>query len=103
MNRYTAQGILEDVANGHTVVIHVPPYATIQSLLVQVMEYLDEEYHTADIARRTIKYPFSGGSAIFVTDAEQARGIDADVILVPHGRIPAYGPSLALRAEVIEY
>lgn len=100
MNRYTVQGIADDLESEKTIVILTSSYNTAQNIMYQLLEYADETY--ADVRGKTIIGKFGGGVFI-VTDEAQARGMVMDVYLHPRGMDRVGGLGINPRAEIIEY
>ena len=82
MNRYTAQGIAADIAEGHHVVVIPTPYDTVQNILYQIGEYTDESYTSVSHAASTIT-DVSGGRVSIIHNAGKLQGLRIDVLVVP--------------------
>lgn len=101
-NRYVLEGIASDLAGGANIAVFTPRYASVASMLHQITEYTDETYTQVLATSRQILHE-SGGIVTVLSDSLQARGMDFDVIVVPHGSASEFPFFLTPRVEIIEY
>lgn len=102
VNRYTLQGIADDLNAGAQIGIFVAPYNSISNVLHLITDYTDEEFTQVRAVQRKI-YNSSGGSATLYTDALQIRGSSLDVLVVPHGSASHFIGNYVHGCELIEY
>ena len=102
MNRYIASCIASDLEGGARIGVYVARYQTAINLIVQISEYLDEQYSRTVLPKGKIEHD-SGGEVIFFTDETQARGLNLDVLVMPHGSALDFPHRLDPRTELIEY
>lgn len=105
MNRYTKQGVAEDLECGENIGIVGAPYDSRQNIISQLLEYLDENYVIVHHSTGTVEHDSGGTVTVYpsIDTQERLRGTYHTVLLVPYDTAPDYVRQRQNGAEVIEY
>lgn len=102
MQRYTLQGIADDLESGAQIAVYVAQYNTVANLIHQIKDYTDETYTQVRSSESRI-YHESGGTVSLYTNTVQFRGASLEVAVVPHGTAADFIGVYIHGVEIIEY